>query len=95
MVAKIDLGRKYREQICPGLARQAEQANANKSSSGIIDYAALIDCRKKAETRLEGINKVLYRNRLGFTFYTSNGSKLVQKADGNEEEMSKRRCPWD
>lgn len=93
MAAEIALGRKYREKICPGLARKAEQANANEGSSGIFDYAALIDCREKAEARLERNNKVLYRNRLGFTFYTQKGASLAKQADQRNAEMGKQRCP--
>ncbi|WP_322765113.1 hypothetical protein [Cyanobium usitatum] len=93
MVAEIDLGRKYREQICPGLARQAEQANANEGSSGIINYEALIDCRKKAEARLKKNNKLLYRNLLGFTFYTPKGASLARQADQKSTEMGNIRCP--
>ena len=93
MTAEIALARTYREQICPALARQAEQANANQRPSGEIDYEALIDCRQKAETRLEKSNQVLYRNRLGFTFYTQAGTSLAQQADQKSQELESKGCP--
>jgi hypothetical protein len=95
MAEEIALARKYREQICPKLAAQAEHANANESSSEFIDYSALIACRKQAETRLEKSNKVIYRNRLNFTFYTDKGAALAKKADLRNEEMEKILCPQD
>ena len=93
MAAEIALARKYREQICPELAAQAEHANANEGSSQVIDYAALIACRKKAETRLEKSNKVIYRNRLSFTFYTTKGAALAKEADQRNAETERIQCP--
>lgn len=93
MAAEIALGKKYREKICPSLAKQAEQANANGRSSQFINYEALLDCRKKAETRLERENKVLYRNRLGFTFYTSKGAKFAKEADQLILDLATISCP--
>lgn len=93
MAAEIDLSRKYREQICPGLATQAEESNANERSTEMMDYGALIDCRKKAEVRLERNNQVLYRNRLAFTFYTPKGAFLAKQSDQKSAEMVNRGCP--
>ena len=74
MSAEIALATRYRQQRCPELNSRAELANANSQVFAAINYEALLQCRQVAERRLERENPVLYRNRLGFTFYSPAGS---------------------
>lgn len=102
MKEEITLARRYRERLCPSLNRQAEAANANtmvdaeqNTSHGIIhtiDYQALINCRNRAEHQLEKEQKIIDRNRLGFTFYTTKGAGLARQADASAESMAEHGC---
>lgn len=87
MRAEINLARRYRHQHCPVLNNRAEQANANSREFEAIDYRALLQCREAAERQLERDNAVLYRNRLGFTFYSPAGSDAARRADQVQEHL--------
>jgi hypothetical protein len=97
MAAELVLVRQSREQICPALTRAAEAANADSPGYGngaaaLIDLQALRDCRQAAEQRLERRNRVRYRNRLGFTFYTPSGAALAAEADRVAGELARQGC---
>lgn len=62
-------------------------------SSAPIDYAALIDCRRRAEALLERTHAMLYRNRLRFTFFTAEGAALARQADALASQMESSGCP--
>ena len=63
---------RLRLQLCP-LQEQAAGAD--------LDYATYVRCRHQAEARLERARPILYRNRLGFTYYTPVGARLARDAD--------------
>jgi hypothetical protein len=92
MRAEISLAARYREQHCPELNRQAELANANSLEFAPIDYQALLHCRQAAEQQLERDNPVLYRNQLGFTFYSADGSAAARLADRALEALKRQGC---
>lgn len=92
MRAEIALTTQYRQQHCPELNNRAELANANSQVFAPIDYQALLQCRQAAEQQLERENPVLYRNRLGFTFYSAAGSTIARQADQRLEAMQRRQC---
>ena len=92
MSAEIALATRYRQQRCPELNSRAELANANSQVFAAINYEALLQCRQVAERRLERENPVLYRNRLGFTFYSPAGSTAAQQADQQLQDMQRQGC---
>ena len=92
MRAEISLASRYRQQHCPELNRQAEQANANSQGVVPIDAQVLLQCRQAAEQHLERENPVLYRNRLGFTFYSPAGSSAARRADQLLEQLDQQGC---
>lgn len=92
MRAEISLASRYRQQRCPKLNRRAELANANSQVFAPIDYQALLQCRQAAERQLEEENPVLYRNRLGFTFYSPGGSAAAQRADQLLDQLHQQGC---
>lgn len=92
MAAEIALVQKMRGRLCPLLRRQADGANANDQLFAPIDYEALLLCRRRAEQLIERTRPVLYRNRLGFTFYTAPGADLAGQADAVAGEMERLVC---
>ena len=92
MSAEIALATRYRQQRCPELNSRAELANANSQVFAAINYEALLQCRQVAERQLERENPVLYRNRLGFTFYSPAGSTAAQQADQQLQDMQRQGC---
>jgi hypothetical protein len=102
MAEEIALAMAYRERICPALNQQAALANANSQprstgnpgsqASAPIDYDALIHCRQTAEQQLEHDNRILYRNRLGFSFYTDRGAEAARQADRLSGQMQELSC---
>jgi hypothetical protein len=93
MTAEITLVQEVRGRLCPELRRQADAANANDQVFTPIDYQALLLCRRRSEQLVERTRPVLYRNRLGFTFYTESGADLAAQADAVAREMEQQRCP--
>lgn len=99
MEAELTLVRQVRERLCGQLTRQAELANANQppptAGGGLAatDYQALLHCRQQAEQLLKASHPVLYRNRLGFIYYTPTGSSLASRADGVERSLLAEACP--
>ncbi len=89
---EIALVKTYRERVCPALSRRADAANANDKLYAPIDYEALVICRSKAEKMLERDGKILYRNSLGFTFYTQKGADLSKEADRLVRAMQGQGC---
>ena len=92
MRAEIALATGYREQRCPELNRQAELANANSPMGAVVDYQALLLCRQAAEQQLERDNPVLYRNRLGFTFYSAAGAAAARRSDDLQQQINQQGC---
>jgi len=92
MRAEIALARRYRQQRCPELNSRAELAHANEPALAPLNYEALLQCRQAAEWQLERENPVLYRNRLGFTFYSAAGSASARQADQRLEAMQQLQC---
>lgn len=99
MQAEIVLLQELRDRICPVLRRQADAANAanpqaNRTGES-IDYQALLLCRRRAEQLLERTRPVLYRNRLGFLYYTPSGAALARQADAVALTMAtaEANCP--
>ena len=92
MTAELELARRYRERLCPELSRKADAANANTRIFPLIDYQALIDCRRQAEQKLEKEQTVLYRNSLGFTFYTQPGAASARQADRIRQQINEGGC---
>ena len=70
--AEVAVLRRLRLQICP------RQETADQSE---LDYGAYVRCRHQAEAQLERTRPVLYRNSLGFTYYTPAGARLARQAD--------------
>ena len=99
MAAELTLVRQVRERICGPLTRQAEQANANQpppaagAGEPATDYRALLHCRQQSEQVLKASHPVLYRNRLGFTYYTPGGAALATRADALERSLLAESCP--
>jgi len=99
MEAELTLVRKVRETICPRLTRQAEQANANTPAPAAgpgepaTDYQALIHCRQQTEQALKASHPLLYRNRLGFVYYTRSGADLARQADAVQDQLLSEACP--
>ena len=92
MRAEIALATRYRQRRCPELNRRAELANANSQVFAPIDYQALLLCRQTAERELERENPVLYRNQLGFTFYSATGSAAARQADQRRQALAQQGC---
>ena len=92
MAAEISLARRYRDRQCPALSRQAEAANALTGTFAPLDYEALIACRHRAEQQLERDNPVLFRNSLGFTFYTPRGAQQARQADALLRQLDALGC---
>ncbi|MFZ0408305.1 MAG: hypothetical protein WAM11_09380 [Cyanobium sp.] len=99
MATELTLVRQVREKICPRLTRLAEQANANQPppTAGVEepapDYRALIHCRQQTEQVLKASHPVLYRNRLGFTYYTRSGADLASQSDAVQRQLLTEACP--
>lgn len=93
MAAEIVLAQELRERLCPELNRQAEGSNANDQVFVPIDYEALRLCRRRAEQLIERTRPVRYRSRVAFTFYTTAGAVLAEKADAVAGEMQEQSCP--
>lgn len=81
MEQELALLRSVRGRLCPRLAQTAEGANARDGRFIPIDYAAWNQCRLQAERQLEATHPIRYRNKQGFTFFTSAGAKLAAQAD--------------
>lgn len=79
--AEIAVLHRLRLQICP------RQEAADQSE---LDYGAYVRCRHQAEAQLERSRPVLYRNSLGFTYYTPAGARLARQADAL---MPQQACP--
>lgn len=98
MQQEIDLLRRFRSRICPGLAKQAEEANAGNQqfdpvgNSPLIDYASWNNCRLRAEHQLEATHVVRYRNKRGFTFYTTQGAAFAENSDQILRSMALNDC---
>ena len=92
MTAELELVRRYRERLCPEVSRKADAANANTRVFPLIDYQALIDCRRQSEQKLEKEQTVLYRNSLGFTFYTPAGAASARQADQIRQQINECGC---
>ena len=90
---ELALVRLYRQRRCPALARQAETANAEQQRYGPIDYEALLRCRREAEQALEHGEVLLYRNSLGFSFYTPQGAQFARQADAWRQQLQSLNCP--
>ena len=93
MEAEIALVHRYRLRRCPSLTRQADAANALDRQFTAIDFNALLACRRDAELALERHERVLYRNRLSFSFYTAKGASLARDADARSLELRAKGCP--
>jgi len=94
MTAEITLLHAFRQRLCPSDEERATQSNALASGTTArepFNYEAYIRCREQAETQLRRSRPVLYRNGRGFTFYTSEGSRLAREADG-VQELADRTC---
>ncbi|MFN7678965.1 MAG: hypothetical protein ACK5QW_10300 [Cyanobacteriota bacterium] len=79
---EMALVRATRFDLCPTLAERAELANARNLRFAPIDDGAWSRCRLQAEQRLASCHPVLYRNWMGFPFYTPEGAGLAGQADG-------------
>ncbi|MEY4359040.1 MAG: hypothetical protein RLZZ631_526 [Cyanobacteriota bacterium] len=79
--AEIAVLHRLRLQICP------RQETADQSE---LDYGAYVRCRHQAEAQLERSRPVLYRNSLGFTYYTPAGARLARQADALIQQQA---CP--
>lgn len=99
MTAELTLVRQVRERICGPLTRQAELANANQApplpgaGEPATDYQALLHCRQQAEQVIKASHPLLYRNRLGFIYYTPTGASLARRADGLQGSLLAEACP--
>ncbi len=99
MAAELILVRQMRERICGPLTRRAELANANQQPPAagvgepVTDYRALLHCRQRSEQLLRASHAVLYRNRLGFIYYTPTGASLANRADALERSLLAETCP--
>lgn len=90
MQAEITKLQAIRQRLCPQLEALASQASALSTTGRSpidLDYGAYIDCRTRAEIQLERSHPVLYRNRLGFTFYTPSGAALARQADALQARL--------
>ena len=93
MEAEIALVHRYRMDRCPALTKQADAANALDQQFTTIDFNALLACRRSAEIALERHERLLYRNRLSFNFYTPQGASLARQADALSQELMAQGCP--
>jgi hypothetical protein len=93
MAAEIVLVQELRGRLCPELNRQAEGSNANDRVFVPIDYEALRLCRRRAEQLIERTRPVRYRSRLAFTYYTTAGALLAERADAVAGDMRGQSCP--
>ena len=99
MAAELILVRQVRERICGQLSRQADRANANELPPAVdggepaTDYQAWIQCRQQSEQVLKASHPVRYRNRLGFTYYTTSGASLARRADDVQRSLLAEACP--
>ncbi len=95
MQAEIALLHALRQRLCPqqeALASAANALSADAPQASPFDYAGYIRCRARAEAQLERSRPVLFRNRLGFTFYTAPGARLAREADARHSQRE-RDCP--
>ena len=95
MQAEIALLHSIRQKLCPqqeAVAMQANALSAAPNDAPRLDYWAYIACRERAEAQLQRSRPVLYRNLLGFTFYTPEGVRSAQQADARSAELE-RLCP--
>lgn len=86
MAAEVALVHRQRQQLCPQLETLATGQIAELTPQ--LDYGAYIRCRQKAETELHTNRPVLYRNTAGFPYFTSEGARLAQDADGLKRALS-------
>ena len=93
MEQEIALVHQYRLRRCPALTRQADGANALDRQFPAIDFNALLTCRRSAEQDLERHERRLYRNRLGFWFYTPRGAVLAGQTDSLSQRLIASACP--
>lgn len=94
MIAEISLVQELRGRLCPALRDQADGANAMDRRYVPLDYEALLRCRRRAEQLLVRTRLVLYRNRLGFPFYSLRGASLAKQADALATQGQQEGCPW-
>ncbi|MCT0223698.1 hypothetical protein [Synechococcus sp. CS-1328] len=100
MAEEIRLAGAVRDRLCPALNRRADAANANPDSAAAgapqeqpFDYGGYVECRHRAEAELARSRAVLYRNRLGFPFYTEAGADLARQSDRLVQERLQVGCP--
>lgn len=97
MEAEIALVHSVRQRLCAQEETLAEQANAQAaqpSTGPHLNYKAYIHCRQRAEALLQRSRPVLYRNRLGFIFYTPAGASLARQSDALWQRQ-RDTCPQD
>lgn len=90
MQAEIALVHSVRLRLCPQEETLAEQANAlaaGPSTAPQLNYGAYIRCRQRAEALLQRSRPVLYRNLLGFSFYTPAGAALARQSDALQQRL--------
>jgi hypothetical protein len=82
------------------LAEHADAANANPESAAAadlqqepFDFGGYVECRHRAEAELARSRAVLYRNQLGFPFYTQAGADLARQSDRLVQERIRSGCP--
>lgn len=100
MAAEIHLASTVRDRLCPALNRRADAANANPESAAAadlqqepFDFGGYVECRHRAEAELARSRAVLYRNQLGFPFYTQAGADLARQSDRLVQERIRSGCP--
>lgn len=84
MQPEIVLLHDLRQRLCPqqeAIATEANALAAKPAGDALLDYGAYIHCREQAEAQLQLSRPVLYRNRLGFTYYTPAGARLGREVD--------------
>lgn len=95
MQLEIALLHDVRQRLCPQQEAAATEANALVAQPSVdppLNYEAYIRCRARAEAQLQRSRPVLYRNRLGFPYYTAAGARLAQEADAQRATIDPR-CP--
>ena len=98
MQEEIALVHSVRGRLCPQeetLAAQANALAAAPSTGPQLDYGAYIRCRQRAEALLQRSRPVLYRNQLGFSFYTPAGARLARQSDALQHQLRSSCGPQD
>jgi hypothetical protein len=98
MQAEIALVHSVRLRLCAQEETLAEQANAlaaEPSTGPQLNYGAYIRCRQRAEALLQRSRPVLYRNQLGFIFYTPAGAALARQSDALQQRVRTSCGPQD